>query len=501
MYSFLYTFVIIGLSVNAQELQITNLNNQPILILEKHPCKMQVGVINIIHQINITDLENTINSVTQVAFSQTNSPLGNIAKQKARNLYSNFNQIKPRTRQRRSIDLIGSAWKWIGGSPDAHDLQIINLTMNNLIDSNNMQFQINEQLGNRIKAITDEIKVLAKSKQDNEYLFNEFDLLVAIINIDTINNIIEGIQDAIVLSKASVTSNKLLTTQEITLIQKILENQGVKLDMPEEAINYVTPKIAVNPKTLLYILKVPELQKEESKIMQVVALNHNNSVINEYPNYLLRHRKTLFTTTNPEEYVQKSTYTKAFTDSCIFPLVMGTESHCIASPDYLTTTKLIDDNVLVINNANNHLLKSNCGPDDRSLSGNFLLTYSNCTIVFDNQNFTAKEMYTRNPALLGATYNIALHRQIIEKNLTVLDSRTTMNRKHIDHIYLQQSKNVIWNWSLLGGIGVTTAVTIAIVIFAYIYFTHLISAIIVKIGSRKSRHQNPRIAEDQVTDD
>lgn len=63
------------------------------------PCKIQTGNIRIIHPINLTDLEITINQLTNIVYQKekNNHALNQIGKHKIRELYSNFLQIKPIT--------------------------------------------------------------------------------------------------------------------------------------------------------------------------------------------------------------------------------------------------------------------------------------------------------------------------------------------------------------------------------------------------------------------
>lgn len=164
-------------------------------------------------------------------------------------------------------------------------------------------------------------------------------------------------------------------------------------------------------------------------------------------------------------------------------------SNCIVVPEYSTTAKMISDNQLLIENAHGNFIKSDCGPNDRTLNGNFLITFSNCSIQFGNEKFKSKEIYVKSFPTSGTTYDLDIHRRITESSLTFLDNRTSTNRKHIEHIYLQQSENVI----LLGGIGISTTVSLIIIIFAYFYVSHLISALLNQIGKRKSRTQNNTI--------
>ena len=129
---------------HCQILEISNLNDLPLLTLMTGKCRIQTGNINVIHPINITEIETTGNLLTNVVYQKTNNYLSQIAKHKIKELYSNLVEIRPRDhRGRRSLEPIGAVWKWIGGSQDATDLRIINQTMNELISNNNQQYRIN----------------------------------------------------------------------------------------------------------------------------------------------------------------------------------------------------------------------------------------------------------------------------------------------------------------------------------------------------------------------
>lgn len=56
--------------------------------------------------------------------------------------------VSTKTRSRRSIDWLGSAWTWIAGSPDATDWNQILASQDDIIENNNQQYRINEKLFN-----------------------------------------------------------------------------------------------------------------------------------------------------------------------------------------------------------------------------------------------------------------------------------------------------------------------------------------------------------------
>ncbi|XP_058820500.1 uncharacterized protein LOC131682778 [Topomyia yanbarensis] len=493
-------------TISCQELTIRNLQNDLILMQKTTLCQIQTGNIRIVHPINITEIEVTINLLTNLVYhkQRKNNALIELSKHKIRELYSNFVQIKPASHQRhRRMDAIGTMWKWIAGSPDAEDSRIIYSNLNQLINENNHQVKINNQIDKRISALTNTINQIIDKQQINQIVLDELDVITTIINIDTLNKIITSIQEAMLFSRIHVTSNGILTSQEIHLIKDIINNQGVQLNIPEEALNFVTPKLVMNENTLLYILHVPELEKEKSTIIRIYPLNKNGTVIKSYPQFLIKQAKRLFTTSKPEEYVQLQSYIREFNDSCIHPLIMGTEPLCLMETKNETTALLISNNKMLITNAQNNELQSDCGPHNGNLSGNLVISFSNCTIAFMGHHFTSKEKITENETILGAFHNLNIKSEL-SKNYDVekIEKATLINRNKLDEISLRHETDWKWKWSLLGG---TSLTSVLLFITLYLILFHL-RAIHIRATKRNQRRRsskstnqnNPSSAEDDT---
>ena len=208
--------------------------------------------------------------------------------------------------------MIGTAWKWIGGSPDAEDLRILNQTMNELIESNNQQYKVNEELGKRLQILTNAINKVIESKNRNQIMLDEIEVLSTIIKIDTINKLLENIQEAIMLFKASLASNKILSLKEIYTIRTLLEEQGIAVDLHDEALNLVKPRIAINANTLLYITRVPQLGKEEAQVIRVAALNQDGQIIKHHPDYIIKSRTNFYSFTAKRVHSTKVISSKNF---------------------------------------------------------------------------------------------------------------------------------------------------------------------------------------------
>ncbi|XP_055643753.1 uncharacterized protein LOC129779966 [Toxorhynchites rutilus septentrionalis] len=314
--------------------------------------------------------------------------------------------------------------------------------------------------------------------------------LRTIIKIDTINKILEDIQEATMLSKISLASNKILSLIEINTIKSVLEEQGVTVDLPEEALRLVKPKIATSENTLLYITRIPQLEQEEGTVIRIIPLNQGGKIITNHPDFVIKLGKNVYTTSKPDEYIQQSSFLNRYTDICINPMLAGKKSQCKTIQTTKTEIQAISDNLILINNAKNGSLNSNCGPDNRTLTGNFLITFSNRSIQFENKSFTTRESTIQSTVVQGAMHNLLIDQQPEENDLHEVDSIALSNRKKIDHVYLKQYKNEIWNWSLLGGISLSTIITVTILVLALLHYKKLSTTILSRV-SRKRRTRNP----------
>lgn len=443
-----------------KKLSIRNLHDDPLLLVKERQCKIQTGTIKIIHPINLTAIEDTAETLISSSYKNNGhntNPLINILRQKTKKLYSNIQQLKPRDHQRRRRwNTLGTIWKWLAGTPDASDLQAINTTMNDLIDQNNHQYTINQNINNRIQQISHAIKEITIQTNLNDLMMNDVQTITSILHIDTLNQLLEDIQDAIMLSKLSITTNKILSIREILMVKGLLQDQGINIHLPDEALQFVTPKFATSGGTLLYFMHVPLLESSTSSIIRIYPIINNNYTIDQYPEHIVKNGNQIFTTESPNDFVQKSSYLKDLNDKCINPMVNGKKPHCNVIFNNQTTYKLISDNTILASNVRNQILNSNCGPDNRTIEGNVLISFANCTIKIDHQIFKNEERTSEPEIIQSAFYNLEPNWTIREEyNLEKIQQDTFRNRKHLEHVYLEQSSLNFKFWSLFGGFSFT----------------------------------------------
>lgn len=457
--------------VTAQQLVIQKIEDSPVLLIKEKECKIQTGTMKMIHPINMTVIENTIQLLTSTSYnklSETN-PLTNIVKLKIKQLYNTYYGLRPKRHRRKRWDAIGTAFKFIAGTPDAQDLRIINFTMNELITQNNEQYKVNMQLDERVSRLTDTINKVIENSLSNKLIFNEIETITTILNIDNINHLLDNIQDAITLSKSSLVSNKILSLKELNTVKTLLQDQGVTIDFPDEALQFVIPKLALKDDTLLYMLNVPRLENTTSIILRIYPLVTNNRILHQYPTHVIKRSNLLYTTTKPDDFVQKSSYLSELHDNCLTFLINGKQANCSSIMQNKTTQQLITENSILISNAKGQNLQSNCGPDNRTLNGNLLVTFTNCTVVFNGQTFKNTELVSEVQIIQSAFHNLKInwkwHRHFeIEK----ISNDTISNRNKLDHIYLKQEHTHIKLWSIIGAytfVQIICILTISLILF------------------------------------
>ena len=79
--------------------------------------------------------------------------------------------------------------------------------------------------------------------------------------METMNNILNELEDEILRSRISLSNSKLLTLKEIFLIETIINEQGITTNFPEKALSYAKPKIACKYVQIMQLYKMQDERK------------------------------------------------------------------------------------------------------------------------------------------------------------------------------------------------------------------------------------------------
>jgi hypothetical protein len=300
--------------------------------------------------------------------------------------------------------------------------------------------------------------------------------------MDTTNRILEDLEDTILRTRIELANSKLLSLKEILAIETLLNEQGIKTQFPEEALNYAKPKIAIRGDSLLYILQIPKV-RGNCEIIQVIPLTVQNTVITDLPPYVVRSGNELFTTTEPDSTIQQDTFLKPLRSNCSLHIILGRESHCNAKFDDSTRFELIANNKILINNAKASYMQSNCGPHNRTLNGNFIVSFHNCSVQVDEQLFSSEELISNVKELQGAFPSLAIKWNIAKQHdIPRIHDQTIHNRMQLEAVKLKQFEHRNLLFTAFGGLSATMVIIIAVTVTCLFR-----KRVVIRIGNREDK--------------
>lgn len=432
----------------------------PIATIKEGNAWVTNGFFKLIHIIDLTKYDILIKDTERLM-------LENIKDKEARPILGyHLDQIKDRlnelrdarSRKIRSINWIGTAWKWVGGSPDATDWDRLLEKQTDIIQNNNQQYAINEKLFDTTREITEKINKIIQgySNAVEKGLTNQLrhDLLDKVIILkEAVNEIVRACQ----MAKNGIVNSNLLDSEEINTIVNELET--LPYQNVVEAIEYARPSVYCNGTLMLYVLSIP---KTNPKVYHLVtaraAIKNGRQIDLDFSRLLISHDKTyglngkclnIGNTSVCEEDVLE----ELPEDSCLPRILKGGNAIC----DYRTTNaaivELIGENTIFLTNFNGTILNKN---SSIPLIGTYLIQLDNDTVHINEKTYHSKVAFSPQ-ALPPVLANVTSNR--VKPNLEYVHDLSTRN------INLINALNRNLNSSIITEILIIIAVIITITIF------------------------------------
>ncbi|XP_055538794.1 uncharacterized protein LOC129726142 [Wyeomyia smithii] len=207
--------------------------------------------------------------------------------------------------------------------------------MKQLVSNNNGQTTINTDLIQKLNDITDSLNnVTSVDALNHHSLSTEIDLIRVVINLDIIQDEIESIQNAIMLSKLDLINNRILNPSEIKMISSSLEDQGISSHLMGKALNFVSTASITNGEVIMYIVSIPNFSKTSFQLLHVEAIVHNAEQIAIPGKLYLMKNETLFLQTGPCKNLSSWTICKTTdikdisADLCLSKVIRGKSGEC-----------------------------------------------------------------------------------------------------------------------------------------------------------------------------
>lgn len=376
------------------EIQILDYSNANFIQIHSGLTRLKNGYFKLIHVIEINkyvELVNTLNSeLMKLPKENTAFPF---MLEEISQLKTQIKRMMPR--KRRSLDILGTAWKWLAGSPDHEDHRIIEDHIQGLLTNNERQRIINKGIIDRINRVTKVTNSIMKSVNASEEVQKTLeDNLTNKIRI--LKEEITNIEYALQWAKVGIINSFILSEKEIEEAKIFLESESFLYNNLEEALSFASIKIASNENAIIYIVNLPSIDKFICEKSIIKPIKKNNTIIKM----------------NYENIIQCKNFTFAIKDKCIeinklcicdkenlidlsetkcIPNLLTSQKHecTIVNNQHVPSIEELYEGTILLNNFNGTVNVE--GHETHSLSGTYIIQFHNETLIIKNKTYTSKE--------------------------------------------------------------------------------------------------------------
>lgn len=344
---------------------------------------------------------------------------------------SNKNEGSKFLRSKRSFNIIGTAWKYIAGTPDHDDFEMLDFNINELNESNNKQIVINQMLDDRLNNVTKIINEMSNAIGKNDYLNNEIALSLQ-SRIRLIKEQLINIHYAIQWAKSGVINSIILNKLEIKLALEKLNTERMPFASNEEAMEYAKVNVIYKNSMILYVIKIPLTNEEIYENLLLYPVKKNEKIIKLSFNKIIKNSKEIFgIKSNCQKYnsvriCKNDQLINLSNNTCSTNIINSLPSYCTyTNSQHIPSIENILPGVILLNDYNGTILIDEV---KHHLFGTYLIKFSNTTIVAQDKiyrNFEAPQIEPV-PAVLQHTPS--------EKSLENILTLESLNDLHISNI-------------------------------------------------------------------
>lgn len=430
-------------TAKAQTFDIQDLsNNNGYIPIKTGETKIVEDYIKIIHIINITEYEQTVEIIkNNIDILKTSS---NESKKLLDTVNKNFvllkakiENINPHFRKKRAlVNILGKGLKMIAGTMDSDDeeqisktLQLLQTNDENLVNKmNNLTF-ISNVMKSQIQNITNHINYQQNAIGDYLIKFKNIignkistieDEITFIEHIYQINNDIsllrqhiDDIGQIIFSGKLGIIPTDILTQTELNFITDFDSYTNIKVAIATHESNVIIilsiPQLSKDPLSKVRFIPIPD------KFNKSIELNHSEVLIDSGNNIY-----NIYIKDNLKRNLIK------INDNCLNNIIKFEEANC--KMKILNKQEVVEviPGILIFKHFNDKITH-NCNKANLKITGTFLLKFENCEIKLLNKTFT--------------NVKIKLHDKFVLPNLITKikeNSNTTLADIKIESLYLKQ---------------------------------------------------------------
>lgn len=383
------------------DVQVLDYTNAEIVALEAGTVRIQTGTFRIIHVIDLEQYNTILNEAKQIMTKEIDKDDESYQylTYEMQTIERLLSKLKP-TRNKRAINEIGTVWKWIAGTPDHEDFQILSDKVRNVLENNNKQVVINKLLKEKINEVIKKTNIITNSVLNNSFIkeivTKRIERKLKIIKDDLIN-----IDHAIQWTKVGVINPLVLSETEMRISKKFFDEQKMSYINLVEALEFGEVKMASNGFSLIYIISLPKTSKQDCKKMIVRSVRKEKLIVKISNNNIIICKNDILEIINECKVINDVTICKErnfkniTTDTCLPKLLNSQPSVCTrTNAQHVPLTEELLPGILLLNSYNNTV---EIDQNSVTLEGTFLIKFHNSTIKLNQRTYENSQVFTANP--------------------------------------------------------------------------------------------------------
>lgn len=409
------------LHICKSEVQILDYTNSHLITIHLGQARLQDGNFKLIHTLDLNKYEETADdlfSEIQNKILRNSSALPFLLHDILQ-VKDHLRRLKPK--RKRSINIIGTAFKWIAGTPDHDDHQIVTDKINGLLVNNELQRIINKDALEKINILTNTTNAILKTVQSLEEVRKTMEETIA-SKIKIIKEEINNIEYALEWAKVGVVNSFLLSEKEIEEVRKFLDSEKFPYSSLEEALGFADIRIATSDATLIYIVNLPAINNITCEKLLIKAVKKDKKIIKlNTENYIkckdeLYEIKEKCNQVNDLSICRKNNIVDLSNTNCITQILSSKHHNCkIINNQHVPSVEEIYPGAILLNQYKGSIKIAQTKPYE--LSGTYLIQFHNDTIEIANETYISKEVSSFKP--LPAVLQLHGNKTQIEEMLSL----------------------------------------------------------------------------------
>lgn len=381
-------------------------------------------------------------------------------------------------RHTRAINFLGSALKFVAGTPDNDDYNLLLTKQNYLIENNNKQSKINSILQNKINEITDQINVFKLNYHKNTIVKEEktpiFEFLANRNNL--VINYLNNVVLSIVLAKNNMINPLIL---DETDINSLIEYENLPISI-SNLLLVTKVKVLQNNFMIHYILKIPKIS-DYCNYLKIFPVSHNNTIVQLDSNEAAKCNDV----THPlSECVETTSehICKPTKSPCLSALLNNNSASCPSQSSYhLPPVDEIEDGIIILNDVSPTWVTDT---EKILVKGTFLIMFKT-TIKLNDTFYKIKKNATVLEAHPPKTVFVNFTDYEHKISLPYLHRINIENTNQIETLSDDLKNHQTWWWSTTG-------------VLSFLIFTIAIVLCFIKFFCKRANQQSAEITTQQL---